>query len=602
MKWLQMFNSVQWKLIVIYVSLILIAMQLVGVYFFRELEDYYVKDFQRQLRSQANLLEDALTHILTEKDQPTTMADKKEMDRLLQQLFILNKSQVTIQAIDKDGIVTSTTSANKQVEQQRNIRANNALQGLAEDYIRIDPMTGNRIQVLSIPIKVEGEVAGALYIEASMEETYDTIGNITKILIKITLVTLFLTVILMVIVARTITNPIKQITKQATAMADGNFDQQVDVKSDDEIGRLSTAFNHLAEHLRRALSQNEEEKEKLESVLANMSDGVLATDPEGHVIVVNKRAEEILNKSIPIGEAVEHLLPIPDSINFPLLKMRRILLELVSDDGERNLIKVTLTPIKRHDEEMVALIAVLQDVTEEEKLDRERKEFVANVSHELRTPLTTIKSYLESLEDGAIHQPDIASRFIKVARQEADRMTRLIHDLLQLSRFDAKQVAINKQPTELNKILTSAADRFSMQCKKKEITLSLQMPNKSPMVLVDGDRIDQLMDNLLSNAVKYTPEGGSILISCFERPDDMVDVAISDTGIGIPKKDLERIFERFYRVDKARSRELGGTGLGLSIVQEIIQAHDGTVRIESTLNQGTTVTFSLPVYETGVVG
>lgn len=602
MKWLRMFNTVQWKLVVIYISLILIAMQLIGVYFFRELEDYYVRNFQRQLRSQANLLEDALSQMLIENQQHGVITDKKEVDRLLQQLFILNKSQVTIQVIDKDGIVTSTTSANKQVEQQRNIRANNALQGLRDDFIRIDPVTGNRLQVLSVPIKIEGQVAGALYIEASMEETYGTIGHITKILIKITLITLVLTVILGIILARTITNPIKEVTDQATAMADGDFDRQVDVRSADEIGRLSTAFNHLADHLRNALTQNEEEKEKLESVLANMSDGVLATDPQGHIIVVNERAEEMLNRSIQLGESIESLLPTPDLSNFPLMKMRRILLELVSDDGDRSIIKVTLTPIKRHDEEMVALIAVLQDVTEEEKLDRERKEFVANVSHELRTPLTTIKSYLEALDDGAIHQPEIATRFIKVTRQEADRMTRLIHDLLQLSRFDAKQIAVNKQPIELNKLLESAADRFTLQCDQKKITLSLQTPAISPRVFVDVDRMNQLLDNLLSNAVKHTPEEGNILISVLHGKDEMIDVAIADTGIGIPKKDLERIFERFYRVDKARSRNLGGTGLGLSIAQEIILAHDGTIRVNSVVNEGTTVTFSLPAYETEVVG
>src|SRR5690606_13681074 len=466
--------------------------------------------------------------------------------------------------VDSDGIVLSTSSTkNRNVIGQKNVRVTQALQSFTTDkQFRVDPATGYRMKLLIRPIKnSDGQAVGAVYIEASMEEMYATIRRISKNLIRITLLALGLTALLGVILARTIANPVKEITRQATAMAEGDFDRQVDVKSGDEIGRLAAAFNHLAERLREALSQNEEEKEKLESVLANMSDGVLATDGKGRVIVRNRRAEEILDREIALGEPLEEVLPLSEPLPLPLAEETQIHLEQNAEDKEEHsVIKITFTPIKRHGQEMVGLIAVLKDVTEEAKLDRQRKEFVANVSHELRTPLTTIKSYLESLEDGAIGDPELASRFLRVTLQEAERMNRLINDLLLLSRLDAKETRFHKQAVDLREMLEEVADRYSILCGKQGIRLALRVSGRLPRVYVDRDQIDQVLDNLLSNAVKFTPEGGAITIRARRQKDGMAEVSVSDTGIGIPKKDLGRIFERFYRVDKARSRQMGGTG------------------------------------------
>ena len=295
-------------------------------------------------------------------------------------------------------------------------------------------------------------------------------------------------------------------------------------------------------------------------------------------------------------------MPLSEPLPLPLAEETQIHLEQNAEDKEEHsVIKITFTPIKRHGQEMVGLIAVLKDVTEEAKLDRQRKEFVANVSHELRTPLTTIKSYLESLEDGAIGDPELASRFLRVTLQEAERMNRLINDLLLLSRLDAKETRFHKQAVDLREMLEEVADRFSIPCEKKGIRLALQVSGPLPRVYVDRDQIDQVLDNLLSNAVKFTPEGGAITIRARRQKDGMAEVSVSDTGIGIPKKDLGRIFERFYRVDKARSRQMGGTGLGLSIAREIVLAHGGDIGIDSVYRRGTTVTFTLPPWEPEVI-
>ncbi|MDR6225404.1 ATP-binding protein [Desmospora profundinema] len=607
-KWLHLFNSVQWKVVVIYVCLLLIAIQLIGVYFFRSLEQYYENNLKNELNYQANVLNGLVSDVLEDPDLDLESRNE-EVDRLNQQLAF-NRRDNVIQIVDQDGVVISTTDDDKSRVGQKNVKANQVIQGLAEEgpEIRRDA-SGQRVMLGSYPIENDGRIIGAIYIEAPMQEIYSTIRQINQILIKITAIALVGTVFLGVVLARTITNPVKEITQQATVMAEGDFDRQVVVKSQDEIGQLATAFNHLARHLREALSQNEEEKGKLESVLANMSDGVVATDRQGRVIVSNLRAEEILDRTIAEGESIQRVLPLSKPVRLPLLEERQTFLELSRDqdeeknDGEGTIVKITFTPIRRSTRETVGLIAVLQDVTEEEKLDRQRKEFVANVSHELRTPLTTIKSYLEALDEGgAMKDPELAERFLGVTRQEAERMTRLIHDLLHLSRLDANQARFHKQPLFLGEILKGAADRFSVQCEQKDIQFRLRLPEQQlPRIYADRDQIDQVLDNLLSNAVKYTPEGENITLSARLRHDGFIQVAITDTGMGIPKKDLDRIFERFYRVDKARSRSLGGTGLGLAIAREIVKAHGGDIHMESQLGEGTTVLFSLPPCEPEVI-
>ncbi|OYD07949.1 ATP-binding protein [Paludifilum halophilum] len=602
MKWLRIFNSVQWKVVIIYILLLLIAVQLIGVYFFRNVEQYYEGNFRNRLQTQAELLQDKVADAMGSRE--NSQNQRKKIDELIQALFTLDNKTDVVQVVDQDGIVLSTSSDNKSLVGQKNVKVSRVLQGDVQSDVQIRPSpNGQRQMLVSYPVMEDGLVIGAIYIEAPMEEMYKTIRTINNYLIKITLVSLVGTGILGVVLARTITNPVKEITRQATVMAEGNFDRKVDVKSQDEIGQLASSFNHLAHHLREALSQKEEEKGKLESVLANMSDGVIATDRRGRVIVMNRRAEEILNRSFQHGESINQVLPLAQPLTPPLAEERETYLELNdSEDEHLTVVKLTFTPIRRPGRETVGLIVVLQDVTEEEKLDRQRKEFVANVSHELRTPLTTIKSYLEALDEGgAMEEKELASRFLRVTRQEAERMTRLIHDLLQLSRLDAEKVRFHKQPLLLSEVLEDAADRFSVQCEQKEIDFTLSISDRLPRVYADRDQVDQVLDNLLSNAVKYTQAGGSITLSARKRSDGFITVSVADTGIGIPKKDLERIFDRFYRVDKARSRSMGGTGLGLSIAREMIRGHGGEIGIESQYGEGTTVSFTLPPCEPEVV-
>lgn len=597
---LQAFKNLQWKLVVIFSLLILISVQLIGVTFINSLQKFYSDDFIDSLRSQANLLNQPMIQVLEENKSMTDT--KKESDKLLKQLIYLNTKNgttttVEIEILDEQGYVLSSSNNNSENIGKKNLRAQNSTGKLDSTFIRRDRATGKDYQIYIKQLEnTNHQRIGTIYIEASLDPIYAKIRRIGELLFRSASVTLVATAILIILLSRTITTPLKEITQQATAMAAGDFNQQVAVKSDDEIGRLARAFNYLAAHLRRALSQNEEEREKLETVLANMSDGVLATDHKGNVIVKNNWIEKMIGSKIMLGDHLKDVLPMEEKISFPLDHVYEEYIELhPNDPDEFRMIKATFTPIKRGEKELVGLIAVLNDVTEEEKLDRQRKDFVANVSHELRTPLTTIKSYLEALKDGAIHQPDIASHFLNVADTEAERMARLISDLLQLSRLDARESYFEKQPITMENLLQPAYERFAMTCQQKNIALQLSMEDELPMVVVDRDKLDQVLDNVISNAVKYTPAAGSITIKAEKSNSDMVQVSIADTGLGIPKQDLNRLFERFYRVDKARSRTLGGTGLGLSIAQEIIHSHSGKIWIESEYEQGTTVFFTLPI-------
>lgn len=596
-KWKQLANSVLWKLVVIYILLLIMALQLIGVYFFRELEAQLTQDVRNDLATRATIIEEKTEYILGTSHSDEAIIN--ELKPILDSLNLLNtrdssSSPIVAHVIDQNNFIIASTSSKQNEIRKTLLTMPNQSKDEGSFYKRRDAATGKDYQIYTRPLKYQGKYVGAIYMETSLEKTYQSIKKISKILIQIAAVALVITSLLVIIIARTITSPVQEITKQATAMADGDFNRHVNVKSEDEIGRLAMAFNHLASQLRLALAEKEEEKEKLESVLANMSDGVIATDSTGRIIVRNQWAEKLLESPIQIGDSLTNVLPLTKEMKIPLTKQRQTFFELHENDPEAyTIIRVSFTPIKLKGDEK-GTVVVLQDITEQEKLDRQRKEFVANVSHELRTPLTTIKSYLEALEDGAVEEPELATRFLKVTRQEADRMTRLIQDLLHLSRLDANKAKFQKKTLAIDEILEETMDRFSFQCKQKNISATLFIHGSLPFVYADRDKIHQVLDNLVSNAVKYTPEGGSIAIVAQKTNNGMVEIGIADTGIGIPKKDLGRIFERFYRVDKARSRSMGGTGLGLAISREIIRIHEGEIAIDSKYKKGTLVTFTLP--------
>lgn len=588
-----MFRSIRWKLVLIYLLLILFAIQLIGLYFVRSINTYFLDNFTRTIDSQTEILAQT---ILPKYLQVSPAEEQiKDMDYLANSFVQVTGGEIYL--LNKNGVILAT-SGNKAYVGQKRLRTEvtRALLGTKDQIIRADEGTGQRYYFLAVPVKNNGEVVGAVYVVAPMQSMYRTISEINWIFVSGTLIALVITAILGVFLARTITNPIVDITKKAKAMAQGDFEQQVVIQSDDEIGELGATFNALTRQLRVALSENEQERDKLGAILTHMGEGVIATSGSGIILLINPSAQKLLDWEgrNPVGEPLSSLLMPMDAD----VDLRAMLVEpsafLCTGNNNRTLQAYTST-FRRDIEGDYAYVIVLRDVTEEEQLEKARRDFVANVSHEIRTPLTTITSYLEALSDGAVEDPGIRARFLQVVQSEAHRMVRLVSELLQLSRLDSNREAWRVSAQDLRAILEDVVDRFAIPCKRAGIQLAIELPDSLPAVMVNRDQIDQVLDNLVSNAMKYSPSESFICVTVRALNLQWVEVEVYDSGIGIPEQDLPHIFERFYRVDKARSRKLGGTGLGLSIAKQIIEKHGGAIMAESALDQGTRIRFTLPI-------
>jgi two-component system, OmpR family, sensor histidine kinase VicK len=590
----RLLDRIHWRFMTTYILLILIAMQVISSYFNQELESHYINDFTNMMDQQASLLAYSIQseweESLETEEEITPLEDIHLMiDRMFSSL-----PQAEVQILDTNGIVINTGTDNQNIIGQRNTQreVQRALSGTRDDTIRINPQNLHRTQILALPIKVNGEVEGALYLAASMEDMYETIREINLILATGTFIALIFSAIIGVTLSRTITKPIKEMTRQTTAMAEGDFSRRVKVYGKDEIGQLAIGINELSRKLNQALSANEEEKNKLASILFYMSDGVVAADRNGDIILVNHKAESMLSPSenSVLGRKLSEVLDFPAYMREDTLyeKSARFLTEM-DDEGETMIVQVSVTPLQGKDS-IQGMIAVLQDVTHQEQLERERKEFVANVSHELRTPLTTMKSYVEALSDGAMKDPELAERFLSVIQTETERMIRLVNDLLHLSRMDTKKFDMKVTQVSLQPLIEQVAERFSIPMAERNLYMQLDVEDDLPYIFADRDQINQVMDNIVSNAVKYSQRDGTIGISAYYGKEDQeVMIEVSDEGVGIPKADLKHVFKRFYRVDKARSREMGGTGLGLSITKKMIHAHQGRIDIDSKVGEGTVV-------------
>ncbi|CAM4375418.1 two-component system sensor histidine kinase VicK [Paenibacillus endophyticus] len=612
MKGKSFFRTIQVKLVIIYLLLILVAMQLIGVYFISTVKNSLIDSFTKNLKEQANILSEFAAQSLSAK--PDTEGDSSEsttedLSLVVRNLFSISGAEV--QVLDSNGKMVATSVQSNQSyigQKNKSLAVSRALQNITDNEQEIIDEDNTRKKMIAQPVTInDNKVVGVVYVVASMNELYETVNRVNQIFFSGTLIALGLTGVLGILLAHTITSPIQGLTRQAEAIAQGKFDLQVPVLGDDEIGSLSVAFNDMTIRLKEALSVNEEENEKLASILSNMSDGVVAADENGNVIVWNRRALELLDVRTFEGLVLPEVFELSEQRLSELQQGRgqtmliaRSVDEQDMGDSEEGHLRATFTPIHRRDKGITGTIAVLQDVTEQEKLEQSRRQFVANVSHELRTPLTTIKSYAEALNDGALEERELSERFVGVIRNETERMIRLVTDLLHLSRLDSNQAPLRRRQTNVHDMLDEVADRFSFQLRQKSIKAAVRVDNGLESAWLDRDQIDQVLDNLFSNAIKYTLDGGTIELTA-KKPTDSALLAISvkDTGIGIPKKDLDRIFDRFYRVDKARSRNMGGTGLGLSIAREIVKAHSGTISLHSELNEGTTVTFTLPLLQEG---
>jgi two-component system, OmpR family, sensor histidine kinase VicK len=587
-------SSIRWRIVLIYFLLVFIAMTIIGVFIMSELEAYQMESIRNNFtkivkENIVSLQEYSNLDSYQEEIQSDILAWSES---LREEMFVVNDDFIIIASSNLNYIGKSGLDL---LDQRILVR------GLSGEIAEADGVlaTGIPVKNMVFPIEKNSEITGVVCLRADISSVYEMQDQSKKIFLQAMLVALLVTVFLGFFIARSITVPINDVTEKAEKMSRGDFSQVVSVKSDDEIGRLAEMFNLLREKLDYTLSEISNEKSKLETILKNMEDGLLAIDMNGRVILANPSAMKTL--SITQNELVEKGYDdIISSFSKNLLFDR--ISENCKDGGAHDTFEykgrsfaVRYDRFKDENDNNVGFIIVLQDNTEQQKLENMQRDFVANVSHELKTPLTTIKSYTETLVEREINDSQTIKSFLTIVDGEADRMSRLVRELLQLSRLDYKQEKWFKKELNLLSIIKSSVTKVEMTAANKRQHLNcLFDENEKIMVVVDRDRIDQVLLNILSNAIKYTAEGGHIDIEAF-KVENQVQITVKDNGIGIAEKELPRVFERFYRVDKARSREMGGTGLGLAIAKQIIEEHDGTIGIESQIGKGSKVIITLPL-------
>lgn len=579
-------GSIKYKLMIMYLGLVLIVTIVSGTYILISLHNIEQEKAKTQLKLYTDRIQE---QVISNGDESKF---QEELLKFSQGGYNISNTQGNI--IDVNGnTIASTTVAKEPFPEYRNASVISALSGTESfDIFKRSTDTSGLakywISYASPIYDLEGNVKYVIFsridatdIKASLEQTRRSI--IISLFIALTL-----TAFMGYIFAKTITGPILELTSKAKALANGNLNQKASVKSNDEIGQLTMSFNNMAKELHKNINIISNEKNKLEIILHNMSDGVISYDSVGNLMHVNSVAIEMLELT-EFNMSFTDFIKAFDINSGVYIDIKKEQSKKVTFPVGKKFITAYFTPYYREKYIIDGIVVVLQDITEAKKLDDMRKEFVANVSHELRTPLTTVKSYTETLIDGAVDDKEIAMEFLGIINNEADRMSFLVRDLLQLSRFDNKQIILSVSEIDLNAYMNDVVKQNKIHADAKEQNLYFIPYPKYVIIQGDRDRIGQVVNNIITNAIKYSLNKAEIKIF-IEEDEKYYKLTVKDTGMGIPKSDIPRIFERFYRVDKARSRAMGGTGLGLSIAKEIMEIHDGKITVESEYGKGTAMT------------
>lgn len=597
------FRSINFKIALVFAMLLVVTLEVVGVIFVRQLETQNLSQFKSQVQLQPYVENE----ISAQLERSNT---KKANDQIADIIGNINNQNITeIRVIDAKGVIrgTSNNADRSMVGQKTTDRNVKDVIYNTRSYQQIsyNKTNNTRYFISVVPlINTSGatnNLTGVVYIRANLESVYQNVNNITLIFVVAALIAITIGLFLAVLIARAITRPIEEMRQRTMQIARGDYSGQVQIYGDDELGQLAAAVNDLSVRVEESQELTESERRRLDSVLGYMTDGVLATDRRGRITIVNEMATDFLdleNDQI-VGKSILDILDLRGSVTLrDLLENQDPEVLDLSTDEQDLILHASFALIQRESGFISGLVCVLHDVTEQQKIDQDRKRFVSNVSHELRTPLTSMKSYIEALVDGAWKDPNVAPNFLKVTQEETDRMMRMINDLLNLSRMDLGTARLDKEYVNLNELFNHILDRFDMILKngeksEKNYTIKRDFARRDIWVEVDTDKIQQVLDNIMNNAIKYSPDGGVITCRLVETHNHVI-MSITDQGLGIPKEAISHVFDRFYRVDKARSRAQGGTGLGLAISKEVVQMHGGRIWVESREGEGSTFYISLP--------
>ena len=621
------FSSIRTKFVIVYVLVNIISLQLIGLFFTTQLRNSNINTFEQNIIEQEKILNYHVREELekasgsggdtskviddTGAQEESTKSNKDSKSGIAKLVSEFNiQKLLLVNVIDNDSKIIATSSKNGNDE----YLAKRSFDPLVSQVIKTGESTkqiqnntdsNKRVWIYVSPVKKDNEVVGVISLMADIESVYQEVNSISKIFIVGTILSILITTVIGFVASKTVTSSIEKMSSQVKKMALGNYGTVVGIDTDDEIGDLAKVFNQISKRIEEEQAVTETERRKLATIIESMMDGIITTDNNGRIILINTSAEDMLggrNDEIFIGKDVLKILNITEYESIEeILEAEDSLLVNASKSDEELLLRAEISKIEKEDKEdltqmsteLEGYIIVLYDVTDQERQEKERREFVSTVSHELRTPLTTMNSYIEALEEGVLEDKELAPQFIDTIHKETTRMIRMVNELMQLGKMDIKEEHYEKEFIDINKMLEQITDRFALTHPEKNFIKHIP---KSPIFVEgDQDKLTQVFDNIVNNAIKYSPNGKNITVRVRQNyHHNRVSISIKDEGVGIPLVHIDKIFNRFYRVDKSRQRSMGGTGLGLALAKTIVEAHKGRIWAQSREGYGSIIFVTLP--------
>jgi len=579
-------RSIRWRIAIPFLILILASTAGLGFYFSHFMRDHHMDNLRSQLTNEARLVGDG--------SQPYFEGQEAELNTLAGRLGEQIDARITIIALDGTVLADSEEDPTAMENHADRPEVIEALATGVGVNTRHSATLGYDMMYAATPIEQDGTIVGVARVALPLTDINADLAHINRTIAIVAGIAAAAVILLTLVIARITTRPIKELTQLSGKIARGELDQRIEIATRDEIGELARAFNQMSAKLKEMLHLMAADRDRMTAIVNNMADGVVMTDTEGRVTLVNPAAERMIQISQEEARGRYLIEATAEPEANGLLKRCLNTGEPQSGMVERavagkQFLWVMATPMEG------GSLLILHDLTELRKLEMMRRDFISNISHELRTPLASIKVLAETLEEGGIEDAGVSREFLQKIDAEVDKLSQLVVELGELSRIESGEVAFDIKPVPVSQIADEASDRMRPLAERASLELSLDIPPDMPPVLADRERIEQVLVSLLHNAIKFTPPGGRVSLSA-EVQGDRVAISVTDTGVGIPADDLLRIFERFYKADKARAG--GGTGLGLAIAKHIVQSHGGDIWAESTEGKGSTFTFTLPIAAT----
>ena len=581
-----MSRSIYWKITIPLIILVLLGMGFLGVYITSSARNTQINHLKLQLVNEAELVANISASSFADP------AQQVNLNVVAQTIGAEINTRITFIALDGTVLGDNDQTAASMENHATRPEVQAALAGNIGQDTRYSTTLREYMMYAAVPVLSQGQKIGVARVALPLTTVESSVNSEVLTIITAVVIAAILFILIAALIARMITKPVRQITKAAVGITAGNLGQQIEIRTNDEIGRLAHAFNEMSQNLKTTIAAIVDERSNLATVLTNLTDGVVMTDAEEKLLLTNPAAERLFNfkkenvNGHPLIEAV-HDYEIDEIVKKCLSTTHEQTAQLETNGRFIRVIAVPITTGRSY-----STLVLFQDLTELRNLQTMRRELIGNISHDLRTPIAGIKAMVETLQDTAIDDKQVAWDFLTRINGEVDRLTQMVTELTELSHIETGKAELRRVPTNLNYLIEEVVGQMRPQAESKPVTITTDFNSNLPVIKVDKDRIRQTLTNLVHNAIKFNNPGGKVTITTTFDNESAI-VSMSDTGIGISKEDLPHIFERFYKADKARSQ--GGSGLGLAIAKHTIQAHGGNISVKSEEGKGTTITFDLPL-------